>query len=108
MQGLRYPAGNVHGVTGLIVDDTPHAGNFEPLAHLPKHKTVVLGLISSKVAELEDRKQIASTKPLKSSAIPKRNEFACPPNVDSPLTSKATTSVPLLTQMLMAGYGERC
>jgi methionine synthase II (cobalamin-independent) len=41
-------------------DDTPRAGNFEPLAHLPKNKSVVLGLISSKLAELEDPKQIAS------------------------------------------------
>jgi len=39
--------------------DTPRAGNFEPLAHLPKGKSVVLGLISSKVPDLEDPKQIA-------------------------------------------------
>ena len=44
----------------LMSDDTPRAGNFEPLAHLPKNKSVVLGLISSKLAELEDPKQIAS------------------------------------------------
>ena len=43
----------------LIADDTPRAGNFEPLRHLPKHKTVVLGLISSKLPQLEDPKQIA-------------------------------------------------
>ena len=43
----------------MISDDTPRAGNFEPLAHLPKNKSVVLGLISSKLAELEDPKQIA-------------------------------------------------
>lgn len=42
-----------------MVDDTPRAGNFEPLAYLPKNKTVVLGLISSKIADLEDPKQIA-------------------------------------------------
>ena len=46
-------------VPPLIADDTPRAGNFEPLAHLPKAKSVVLGLISSKLAELEDPKQIA-------------------------------------------------
>jgi methionine synthase II (cobalamin-independent) len=40
-------------------DDTPRAGNFEPLAHLPKNKTVVLGLISSKIPDLEDAKQIS-------------------------------------------------
>jgi methionine synthase II (cobalamin-independent) len=46
------------GCSLLIVDDTPRAGNFEPLAHLPKHKSVVLGLISSKVPDLEDSEQI--------------------------------------------------
>src|SRR5262249_6605335 len=50
---------SVDGI-GLMVDDTPRAGNFEPLAHLPKHKSVVLGLISSKLPELEDPKQISS------------------------------------------------
>jgi 5-methyltetrahydropteroyltriglutamate--homocysteine methyltransferase len=33
--------------------DTPRAGDFAPLRHLPKDKSVVLGLISSKVPELE-------------------------------------------------------
>lgn len=31
------------------------AGTFEPLKHLPKHKSVVLGLITSKFPELEDK-----------------------------------------------------
>ena len=35
--------------------DTPRAGSFEPLAHLPKNKNVVLGVITSKFKELEDR-----------------------------------------------------
>jgi 5-methyltetrahydropteroyltriglutamate--homocysteine methyltransferase len=44
---------------GLNVDafsleyDTPRAGTFEPLRFVPKGKTVILGLISSKLAELE-------------------------------------------------------
>ena len=46
-------------LTFLIKDDTPRAGNFEPLAHLPKNKTVVLGLISSKLPTLEDPKEIS-------------------------------------------------
>ncbi|GAA5977421.1 hypothetical protein JCM5350_004683 [Sporobolomyces pararoseus] len=33
--------------------DTERAGGFEPLAHLPKDKSVVLGVISSKIPELE-------------------------------------------------------
>jgi len=35
--------------------DTPRAGNFTPLRFVPKNKSVVLGLVSSKVPELEDR-----------------------------------------------------
>ncbi|KAF8552592.1 UROD/MetE-like protein [Imleria badia] len=35
--------------------DTPRAGTFEPLKHLPKHKSVVLGLITSKFPPLEDK-----------------------------------------------------
>jgi len=34
--------------------DTERAGTFEPLKFIPKHKTVVLGLISSKLPQLED------------------------------------------------------
>ncbi|KAI0699462.1 UROD/MetE-like protein [Cytidiella melzeri] len=34
--------------------DTERAGTFEPLKHLPKHKVVVLGLITSKFPKLED------------------------------------------------------
>ena len=35
--------------------DTPRAGSFEPLRLVPKHKTVVLGLVSSKFPELETK-----------------------------------------------------
>jgi len=35
--------------------DTPRAGNFTPLRFVPKHKSVVLGLISSKMPALEDK-----------------------------------------------------
>jgi 5-methyltetrahydropteroyltriglutamate--homocysteine methyltransferase len=35
--------------------DTPRAGSFTPLRFLPKHKSVVLGLVSTKVPELEDK-----------------------------------------------------
>ncbi|HUK60057.1 MAG TPA: 5-methyltetrahydropteroyltriglutamate--homocysteine S-methyltransferase [Stellaceae bacterium] len=34
--------------------DTPRAGSFEPLKHLPKGKRVVLGLVSSRAKALED------------------------------------------------------
>jgi len=35
--------------------DSDRAGGFEPLRHVPKGKTVVLGLVSSKVPELEKK-----------------------------------------------------
>jgi len=37
----------------LLEYDTPRAGSFEPLRFVPKDKVVVLGLVSTKVAELE-------------------------------------------------------
>ena len=37
----------------LLEYDTPRAGSFEPLRFLPKGKTVVLGLVSTKVSDLE-------------------------------------------------------
>jgi 5-methyltetrahydropteroyltriglutamate--homocysteine methyltransferase len=37
----------------LLEFDTPRAGDFAPLRLMPKNKGVVLGLVSSKVAELE-------------------------------------------------------
>jgi 5-methyltetrahydropteroyltriglutamate--homocysteine methyltransferase len=35
--------------------DSPRAGNFTPLRFVPKHKSVVLGLISTKTPSLEDK-----------------------------------------------------
>jgi 5-methyltetrahydropteroyltriglutamate--homocysteine methyltransferase len=37
----------------LLEYDSPRAGSFEPLRFVPKDKVVVLGLVSTKVAELE-------------------------------------------------------
>ncbi|KAI0763249.1 UROD/MetE-like protein [Irpex lacteus] len=38
--------------------DTERAGSFEPLRHLPKHKSVVLGLVTSKFPQLEDPEEL--------------------------------------------------
>ena len=35
--------------------DTPRAGNFTPLRFVPKHKSIVLGLVSSKTPALENK-----------------------------------------------------
>jgi 5-methyltetrahydropteroyltriglutamate--homocysteine methyltransferase len=40
--------------------DSERAGGFEPLAALPDHKVVVLGLVSTKVAALESVEQLAA------------------------------------------------
>jgi 5-methyltetrahydropteroyltriglutamate--homocysteine methyltransferase len=37
----------------LLEYDTPRAGDFAPLRFVPKEKSVVLGLVSSKVSDLE-------------------------------------------------------
>ncbi|KAH7057091.1 hypothetical protein B0J12DRAFT_568488 [Macrophomina phaseolina] len=38
--------------------DTSRAGGFEPLKHLPKHKKVILGVITSKFPELEEMEDL--------------------------------------------------
>jgi len=46
-------------VDGFFLEyDTERAGGFEPLRFVPKNKKVVLGLISSKEAEIESKDQI--------------------------------------------------
>lgn len=35
--------------------DTPRAGGFEPLKELPTHKNMILGVVTSKFPELEDK-----------------------------------------------------
>jgi methionine synthase II (cobalamin-independent) len=40
--------------------DDARSGDFEPLRMLPENKIVVLGLMSSKKAELDDREEIVS------------------------------------------------
>jgi 5-methyltetrahydropteroyltriglutamate--homocysteine methyltransferase len=42
----------------LLEYENERSGTFEPLRFVPKGKTVVLGLISSKVAALEDRNEL--------------------------------------------------
>src|SRR5438445_12805208 len=50
--------------TGLDVDgffleyDTERAGGFEPLRYVPKGRKVVLGLVSSKVPQLENKDEL--------------------------------------------------
>ena len=45
---------NLNVDTFYMEYDTPRAGGFEPLRNLPKHKNVILGVISSKTPKLEE------------------------------------------------------
>lgn len=45
----------------LLEYDTERAGGFEPLRYLPKGKIAVLGLVSSKFAELEDQSALMAS-----------------------------------------------
>jgi methionine synthase II (cobalamin-independent) len=47
---------NVH--TYYLEYDTPRAGGFEPLKFLPTHKNVILGVVTSKFATLEDKEEM--------------------------------------------------
>lgn len=38
--------------------DTPRAGGFAPLTHLPRNKNVILGVITSKFPALEDKEEV--------------------------------------------------
>lgn len=38
--------------------DTPRAGGFEPLRELPKHKNVILGVVTSKFGTMEDKEEM--------------------------------------------------
>lgn len=46
---------NANATHFLLEYDSPRAGDFAPLRFMPKNKGVVLGLVSSKSATLEDR-----------------------------------------------------
>lgn len=47
---------NVH--TYYLEYDTERAGGFEPLKYLPPHKKVILGVVTSKFATLEDKEEM--------------------------------------------------
>jgi 5-methyltetrahydropteroyltriglutamate--homocysteine methyltransferase len=46
-------------VDGYFLEyDDPRSGDFQPLRHVPKGKTVVLGLVTTKLGELEDPEDV--------------------------------------------------
>lgn len=49
---------NLNVSTYYLEYDTPRAGGFEPLKHLPLDKNVVLGAVTSKFPELEVKEEV--------------------------------------------------
>jgi len=49
---------NVH--TYYLEYDTPRAGGFEPLQHLPRNKNVILGVVTSKFPKMEDEDEMVA------------------------------------------------
>jgi hypothetical protein len=85
-----------------MVDDTPRAVNSESIAHLPKHKSVVPGLISSRFAE--DPKQIADCVDEAAKIL---GISASPHNMDLPHTSKEISFCSFCSLIDEMGYRER-
>ena len=56
MRRSLFNAINVHGY--FMEYDSDRAGGFEPLRFVPKGKTVVLGLVTSKTGALESKDDI--------------------------------------------------
>ncbi|KIW74315.1 hypothetical protein Z517_12255 [Fonsecaea pedrosoi CBS 271.37] len=53
---LLFQKLNMH--TYYLEYDTPRAGGFEPLQHLPKNKNVILGVVTSKFPKMEDEEEM--------------------------------------------------
>ena len=53
---LLFQKLNMH--TYYLEYDTPRAGGFEPLQHLPKNKNVILGVVTSKFPKMEDEAEM--------------------------------------------------
>ncbi len=83
------------GVNGYFMEfDTERAGGFEPLRFVPKDKTVVLGLVTSKAGALESSSELerrASGKPQNMSTS--KNSFASARNADSPALRREMSSL---------------
>ncbi|KAK7181936.1 hypothetical protein DPSP01_009531 [Paraphaeosphaeria sporulosa] len=57
--------------------DDARSGDFKPLRHLPEHKVVVLGLMSSKKAALDDKAEIVERLKQAAEIAPKGLEQLC-------------------------------
>jgi 5-methyltetrahydropteroyltriglutamate--homocysteine methyltransferase len=61
-------------VDGFFLEfDTERAGGFEPLRYIPKGKKVVLGLVSSKLPQLENKDELKRRIEAASKFVPMEN-----------------------------------
>jgi len=96
--------------TGLDVDaffleyDTERAGGFEPLRHVPKGKTVVLGLVSSKVAELEKKDELKRRIDAAAKYVPLEN-LCLSPQCGFSSTHHGNSSLPTTSAEARVGPG---
>ena len=72
--------------------DSERAGDFQPLRFVPKGKTAVLGLVSSKSAELEDQDEPRAPHRGSLPQSSPSTSSASPPNAASPASPAATCS----------------
>lgn len=49
---------DLHMHTYYLEYDTPRAGGFAPLAHLPASKNIILGVVTSKFPKMEDKEEM--------------------------------------------------
>ena len=59
--------------TFLLEYESERAGTFEPLRFVPRSKTVVLGLVSSKIPQLEDQRELTRSIEAASKYVPLEN-----------------------------------
>src|SRR5262245_57507847 len=64
--------------TFLLEYESDRAGTFEPLRFVPRHKGVVLGLVSSKIPQLETQEVLMSRVEVASSYVPLENLAVSP------------------------------
>ena len=79
-------------VDGYFLEyDDARSGDFAPLRYVPKGKTVVLGLVTTKVGQLETKDAIKRRIDEAAKFVP-LEQFACRRNADSRAPCMATTS----------------
>jgi methionine synthase II (cobalamin-independent) len=74
----------------LLEYEDERSGSFEPLAHMPDDKRVILGLVSSKRAGVEPADMLIA-RIARRPVTPAGNGSGCPPSAGSPRCPSART-----------------